>query len=1211
MYKIFNDWCIRSFTIARTAPKSPKEGLSYKEVSWPLILLLSCLIFCFLTCQNEVQDQTMFERIDGQYSGVDFNNLIPDDDSFNILTYEYIYNGGGVAIADFDNDGLSDLFFSGNMVDNKLYKNKGDFRFEDWSEASGVEANGFWCAGVAVVDINQDGYQDIYVCANTHKEGLQRKNLLFVNQMPKAGKLIFEELGEQYGIADTSFSTNSAFFDYDNDGDLDLFIINNNMQGSRNPTVYTYQKELLVSDRVDKLYRNDWSEELGHPIFTDVSKEAGITIEGYSLGLNICDLNQDGWKDIYVTNDFLSNDLMYINNQDGTFTNKAKEYLKHTCLSAMGNDVVDINNDGLLDILALDMLPESNYRKKTLMGATNYTTYVYNDRYGYMEQYIRNVLQINQGKRPNSDDLVFSERAMLAGIEATDWSWAPVVADFDRDGFRDVVITNGFPKDITDRDFMDYQSNYYAYVEQHKMMTKIPEVKIDNYAYKNRDGMTFENVTKEWGLKIPSFSNGAAYGDLDNDGDLDLVMNNINGPAFIYKNTVKTGNYIQIALSGAPNNREALGTIIEYSSSSGKGFYEHTIYRGYLSSMDSKIYLGLGQDSIVDLTITWPDGQVSTLIKQQANQLLTIDYQKIDKNKKGEDKASSGALFTPAKIVSNEKMKDPDHIDYNYEPLLLHKLSEFGPGIAVGDANGDGLDDYYVTGAYKQQGRLYLQTNSGEFQKTPLDLPTPANREELSAVFFDVDQDGDQDLYIACGGNQFPNGDERYGDMLLLNENGAFKNISAELQLPNGSSSCVRAADFDRDGDVDLFVAGRVLPGEYPLPVNSFILENRSNLEGVDLGLTNKRISKELKGVGMVCDALWTDYDADGWTDLIVAGEWMPITIFKNEKGELSKKEDSGLEEYTGWWNSIASADFDHDGDLDYVVTNFGKNASVRASADYPVEIFAKDFDENGSLDALPFVHFKNQEGVLQKYSFHGRGDLAKEMNKIRKMFTTHHQIGTVPIDSILSKEERKDAYTLKATTFESSYIENLGNGKFAIKALPAEAQVAPGFGILAEDFNQDGHTDILMVGNDHGVQPTLGRMDAMNGLVLKNDGTGNFQALNLQESGFYVPGNAKALANIFVGNQRSVIVSQNDDRLLAFQYSDSGSIFISEDDDFKVAFVGNNEAVLDTKLLHYGNGFLSQSSRKISVPEGTKKLKITKYNGTERILEMKDLENL
>ncbi|MCB0572088.1 MAG: VCBS repeat-containing protein [Phaeodactylibacter sp.] len=1169
--------------------------------------LAGCCLLALFSCQKNSKEKTLFRMISPEKSGVVFNNLIPDNDTFNILSYEYIYNGGGVAIADFDNDGLSDLFFSGNLADNKLYQNKGGFHFEDVSSACGITAPGYWCSGVAVVDINQDGYKDLYICTNTYKEPARRRNLLFVNKMPQAGKLEFEELAAEYGIADTSYSTNSAFFDYDNDGDLDLFIINNNMQESRNPTVYTHEKHLLTSDRVDKLYRNDWPEGAAHPVYTDVSREAGITFEGYSLGLNICDLNQDGWKDIYVTNDFLSNDLMYINNQDGTFTNKASAYLKHTGLSAMGNDIADLNNDGLPDIVALDMLPESNYRKKTLLGPTNYTTFLYNERYGYMEQYIRNVLQVNQGKRPNSDDLVFSDEAMLAGIEATDWSWAPVIADFDRDGNRDLIITNGFPKDITDRDFMDYQSNNHAYVEQHKMLTMIPEVKIANYAYRNTGTAQFENVTERWGLNAPSFSNGAAYGDLDNDGDLDLVVNNINDAAFLYENTVDTGNYLRIELIGKPNNRDAIGATISYEGQHIRGFYEHTIYRGYLSSMDTRILIGLGRDSVANLAITWPDGKVTSLPGQKANQLLSIDYQRVEKEEGIKAPLAAGAIFSPAAIVPGDKIEDPDYIDYNYEPLLLHKLSQFGPGIAVGDANGDQLDDYYIPGPSRKKGKLYLQTPGGGFRLSADEMPVDPEQEELGAVFFDVDNDGDLDLYITCGSNQFPKSDRRYGDILLVNDKGHFTNISGQLGLPNLSSGCVRAADMDLDGDIDLFVSGRVLPGEYPLPASSYLLENKSGPDGIRLEPANSRAGGALENLGMVCDAIWSDYNSDGWPDLAVVGEWMPLTIFKNEKGQLKKLgNETGLENYTGWWNSIAAADFDQDGDMDYVATNFGENSSIRTSPERPVEIYAKDFDDNGSLDAIPFVYFKNQQGQLQKYSFHGRADLAKEMNKVKKMFTTHHQIGLVPMDSILSKEDLKGAYVLKATTFKTSYIENLGNGKFRVSPLPLAAQAAPAFGILADDFDSDGFIDILMVGNDHGVQPTLGRMDAMNGLFLKGDGAGHFKALSIAESGFYVPGNAKALASIFVGNQRAVITTQNNDVLLAFRYGPTARPFTPERDDIKVSFIGNNEEDMGTQALYYGNGFLSQSTRKVAVPEGAKKVVVTKYNGKNRSIDMK-----
>jgi hypothetical protein len=677
----------------------------------------------------------------------------------------------------------------------------------------------------------------------------------------------------------------------------------------------------------------------------------------------------------------------------------------------------------------------------------------------------------------------------------------------------------------------------------------------------------------------------------------------------LYKNENSENNYLRINLIGKSENRDAIGTIIKYESAHIKGIYEHNTSRGYLSSVDARIVLGLGQDTLVNIFITWPDGSYSELKNQKLNQSIQIDQSVVPIFDKNPLETKEFPIFHPSENLPNIITEDKDYIDYNTEPLLLHKLSQYGPGVAVGDINGDGLDDFYVTGSYTKQGHLFVQNKKGQFVESQQKLPVNSICEEQGALFFDVDNDGDQDLYIASGANQFENTHELYEDILLINENGIFTNISDQLELPSGSSSCVRASDFDRDGDLDLFVAGRVDPGQYPMPVNSYLLINNSSPGMIDLKIANSELAPELNKIGMVCDALWTDYDSDGWQDLILAGEWMPITILKNENGHLKNKTvESGIKEYIGWWNSIASADFDHDGDLDYVVSNLGKNSTLRTSMNRPIELYAKDFDDNGSIDAIPFVYYKNLNNQEQLYPFHGRNDLAKEVNRTNKRFTSYQSLGVAPIDSILSDSDRKDAYILKATTFATTYLKNKGNGKFELIDMPIESQTSPIFGILAEDFNEDGHTDILMVGNDYGAQPILGRMDGFNGLMLKGKGDGTFEPLSIRESGFYVPGDAKSIVQIFNQKKRSFLASQNNDRLLGFDIASDAAIFNPESDDVLVDFLDTNNQTILKKELYYGNGFLSQSSRKIPIPKNTKSIKVTKYNQETRVLDRQEI---
>ncbi|GAB3540157.1 VCBS repeat-containing protein [Spirosoma fluminis] len=1092
--------------------------------SW---LLVTCLVLTLTSCR----EKPLFERLDSSDTGITFANTITDSDTLNILNYQYIYNGGGVGVGDFNGDQKPDVFFAGNQVSSRLYLNEGDMQFKDVTQSAGVDGGGRWCSGVSVVDINADGKLDLYVSNTLHKKAAQRANLLYVNQgNDETGAPRFREMAADYGIADTTYSTHSAFFDYDNDGDLDLFVLVDQIFDSKTPGNLNVRIDDGTSPNTDRLYRNDFDAKRGHAFFTDVTKEAGVIAEGFGLGMNICDINRDGWKDIYVTNDFATNDVLYINNRNGTFTNHAKEAFKHTSYSAMGNDVADINGDGLADIVAMDMLPEDNLRKKSLMGGSNYFSYQEWDRLGYEHQYARNTLQINQGPRPYGDSSkakvpLFSETSMLAGVAETEWSWSPLLADFDHDGHRDLLVTNGFPRDVTDRDF----TNYYSSVNnllgddlRKELTEKMPQVKVSNYAFKNRGDATFQNVTDAWGMTEPSFSNGAAYADFDGDGDLDYVINNIDDEAFVYRNTLadkkpKKSHYLRIRFQGSGANSMGLGATVEYDLPGGrKEFYEHTPYRGFLSSVEPIAHLGLGPvDVIQNLKVTWPDGRVQLISGVKADQIITL-------------KAADARQVSPTVIPEPQRLirdvtdsigltyrhEENDFIDFNQQKTLLHKLSEYGPALAVGDVNGDGLSDMVVGGSSKYATEVLLQQPNGRF--TLKSLPAKLS-EDAGLLLFDADSDGDLDLYAASGSTEFA--PDQLAEALthrLYTNDGKGNFTLASNALPNFkvSGSCVKAADFDRDGDLDVFVGGRVEPNKYPMGVPSYLLRNDSKNGQPKFTDVTAQVAPALAKGGLTCDALWTDYDKDGYVDLMLVSEWAPVTILRNEKGRLQPLENTGLAGKTGFWNSLTSGDFDNDGDVDYLVGNLGQNNLLRATPERPVRMYAGDFDNNGFYDAFTSVYFKNAKGQYEEYPYFGWDDMVRQMIGIKKRYVKYAVLGQATMSQILTEEERSQALKHSATYLMSSYIENKGNGTFEIRPLPTLAQVAPVFGMLAQDVDGDGNLDAVLVGNDHGSDLVAGRMDAFNGLVLKGDGKGGFTPVSTYQSGFIVPGNAKALVS-------------------------------------------------------------------------------------------------
>ncbi|MCL6267733.1 VCBS repeat-containing protein [Flagellimonas myxillae] len=1094
------------------------------------IILAVCLLGT--ACRQEegtrIKQETgtpssLFEQVSLEHSGVGFKNTIPESAAMNSMVYEYFYNGGGVAIGDVDNDGLPDMYFTANLVDNKLYKNKGNLQFEDITESAKVKGSFGWTTGVSMADVNADGWLDIYVCKSGKGKAKDRENLLYINNQDGT----FTERAAEFGLNFPGYSTQASFFDYDRDGDLDMFLLNHNVTpiNTNNPEQFKNEKNELVGDC---LFRNDNGK------FTNVSEEAGIIRNsmGFGLGVSVGDLNRDGWPDIYVGNDYIEQDYLYFNNGDGTFSEQIKSSMGHTSNFSMGTDMADINNDGLPDILSLDMVAEDNYGIKTSMSGMNPKAFNHAVDHGFHYQYMYNALQLNNGRNQ------FSEIGQLANISSTDWSWAPLFADFDNDGHKDLLVTNGLKRDFRNNDFKKYKLKRLQQAKENgekmsavieELVKKSPQRKATNYLFQNNGNHTFSDKSLEWGIKIPTFSNGAAYADLDNDGDLDLVINNIDEAATILENK-NGGNFVQFQFQGSHQNKWGIGTQVSVETENGTQFLENYPTRGYQSSVEPLLHFGLSNNgSAHKITVTWPDGKIQELTDVPVNQKMVLDY------KDAQTPTQPKGLSIPEtfrevshKHALNHRHHENDYDDFLSESLLPHKMSQEGPALAVGDINNDGLDDFYVGGAENYPGALYVQDEDGKFKKTPQQSFTADKKhEDVDAIFFDADQDGDLDLYVVSGSNQHNPQSQFYADRFYHNHQGQFTKVPNAFDQPIfASGSVVRPNDFDQDGDLDLFVGGRQLPGQYPHAGESTIWRNDSQNGQIKFTNINEVLLEDL---GMVTDAVWGDMDGDGWDDLVIGGEWMPITILKNHKGSFSNISQSvGLQDHTGWWFGLEVADFDQDGDMDIVAGNLGLNSKYQASISEPFEIYSKDFDQTGSLDIVLGYHQQGKEFPLR-----GRECSSNQMPFIKEKFPTYHDFASASLEDVYGKENLASALHYKAKTFATTYFENSGDGQFTPHPLPALAQQTTVREILSKDINKDGHLDMILLGNLLGFEVETPRQDAGYGLVLLGDGKGGFKEQSPYQNGLYINGEvAKASPIRLVNGKEALLVARNNDSL-------------------------------------------------------------------------------
>lgn len=1093
---------------------------------------ISIISSCSSDSKESESSKKNFSQLSSDHTGIDFQNNLKENDSLNYFSYSYLYMGGGIAAGDIDNDGLTDLFFTGNMEPNRLYLNKGDLKFKDITQQAGVSGDNRWFTGVTMVDINADGFLDIYVSASGKFE--PRENLLYVNN----GDGTFTEKAEEYGIADKGHSVQSTFFDYDLDGDLDLYVANYPPTRFDAPnSFYLFKMQNVKDEETDNLYRNDNGK------FTKVTNEAGVRSFGLSLSATVGDLNNDGWPDIYISNDFSTPDYMYLNNQDGTFTDVLKDATKQTSFYGMGVDIADYNNDGLLDILQMDMAAKNNRRAKANMASMNPSIFWSTVNAGFHYQYMFNSLQTNQGNL-NGDTPYFSNTANLAGVPATDWSWAALFADLDNDGLKDIFISNGTRREINNKDyFNDLKKRPTQKDSLLERSLEIPSEKVDNFVYKNNGDMTFERSNDQWGLSFKGFSNGAVYVDIDNDGDLEIVTNNIDDKASIFQNNnTVNNNYLSISFNGPEKNKFGIGTRVYINNAEKSQMQELSLTRGFQSSVAPRLHFGVGMnDKIEEVKVVWPDKRVQILKDVSANQNLVVNYSNSEEIVPSSPEKPDDKLFLTVetdRLNLEHKHVENDYNDFDKEVLLPHKTSMFGPGLATGDLNADGLEDLYVGGASQSPPGIYFQTSTGFEKKEFKDFSEDNKYEDLGALIFDADNDGDNDIYVVSGGNEFNKDSEMLQDRLYINENGNFKRSLSALPNMLTSGSRVYANDYDNDGDLDLFVGGRLVPGNYPSPANSYILENRSKNGIAKFVDVTPEIAPDLENIGLVTSASWTDFDKDGWTDLVIVGEWMPIKVFKNDHGDfIDISKQLGLEDTMGWWFSIKEGDFDNDGDMDFIAGNLGLNYKYQASEKASFDIYYYDFDGNKNKDIV-LSYFNDGE----KFPVRGRECSSQQMPGIKNKFEDYNSFANANLEDIYTTDYLENALHYQVRSFASIYIENREDG-FKIHRLPVEAQLSTINQILVDDYNQDGNLDALIAGNLYASEVETPRADAGIGLLLEGNGEGEFKAVKARESGFYVPGDVKDMVRLTTQNGEYIVSAKNNDslQLIKIQTPDSG----------------------------------------------------------------------
>ncbi|MCF6140133.1 VCBS repeat-containing protein [Flavobacterium sp. K77] len=1101
-------------------------------------LVVSCILaVTFLNCSDKKQSEEglLFTKLSGSETGISFLNEVKNGADMNIFKYRNFYNGGGVAIGDINNDGLPDVYFTSNLGANKLYLNKGNFKFEDISKKAGVEGSKSWSTGVVMVDLNADGFLDIYVCNAGNSLGDQQKNELFINN--KNGT--FTEKASEYNLADTGITTHAAFFDYDKDGDLDVYILNNSFipVSSLN---YSNKRELrdkdwdvaeILKGGGDKLLRNDNGK------FTDVSAASGIygSLIGFGLGVTVGDVNGDLYPDIYVSNDFYERDYLYINNKNGTFTEEIKGWTSHISQSSMGADMADINNDGKADIFVTDMLPEPDERLKTTTNFENYDLFVRKVNLDFYTQYMQNTLQINNGENQ------FLEIANYAGVAKTDWSWGALLFDMDNDGYKDIFVCNGIYNDLTNQDFVDFFANEFMQKmvvtgkkeEIQTIISKMPSTPIANYAYKNNKNLTFSNQATDWGLDTPSFSNGAAYADLDNDGDLDLVVNNVNMESFVYRNNSEKNaknQYVKVKLKGNSQNTFAVGSVVELFTGSEIIRQELIPSRGFQSSIDYTMTFGIGDKKIDSLRVIWPNGTTETVKKIAKNAVLNLDI------------AKAKGTFLP-KIINQKTQfsgvnssfvahKENNFIDFDHEGLVSKMLSQEGPSMCVADINGDGNDDVYIGGAKGQSGKIYLNAGNGNFKiSSQKDLDLDAAFEDTAASFFDADNDGDVDLLVGSSGNEKADQANYKNRLYLNNGKGVFTRSKTIIPTTSNNVAVIESYDFDQDGDTDVFIGSRSVPGVYGIDPKHLLLENDG--KGNFTNVIDKKAFK-INNFGMITDAIWEDIDNDSKKDLILVGDWTAPMIFKNNGRRLVEFK-SNLSTYTGFWNAVACVDLNNDGKKDLVLGNKGTNTSYKPSQDNPLKLFTNDFDNNGTIEQIATRSINGKDLPINL-----KQELAKQIPSIKKKNLSYAAYATKTFQDLFSKEIVENSIQKTVAYQESCVAINTGNGKFVVTALPAQVQFSSVNTIATVDVNKDGYLDFILGGNQYEFKPQYGRLDANYGSVLLGSKKGTFTNSSSTASGFFVRGEIKKIQLIKNKNQKTFLLAAiNNDVPKLFKFNE------------------------------------------------------------------------